>query len=549
MKKNEFLSLLFIFFISLISVFDFFINTGRPATFDAPTHMTDIAGYTQALLDKNFPVFWLDKFGNYGMPIGLFSHQFLLTSAGLVNILLQNPPFTFYFFFLTGIFLTNASFYFFLRIYFSRFPSIVGITLLTFSAYRITNIYIRGDLPETFSGIFLGTILLGMYYFFQKNKIWGFFLISLSYFLLTITHPLMLITYSFFVFPYLFFLLLQIPNIKKLVVFFLALILGVGMASYFILPIIIETKYLYFGQVKNHLSPQFLSWKNFFGENWFYFYNSDIFPRGQFIQTGLIELLTLAVSILFTGIAFFKKNKKEILHVRSVAVLSAVVVLFMTTTYASFLYEHVPFLSSLQFPWRILSLFIFLPPIIVASLLQKIQRKTLLVVACIFLIILVRFPQLYGKNYTNLALTTYYFTPYNLFPIDYNTIWTGKTEDYPIEKQKIGILQGSGKILSENVHNSERAYTISAQTPLRLVDYTFYFPGWNVYVDGKKTTIEFQDPRYRGVITYMIPVGQHTVHVVLEDTIIRKLGKLFSIIFAGIFIIVFFLRKQVNKLL
>lgn len=559
MKKNDILSFLFIFLISAISVFDLFTNIGRPVTFDGPTHMADIAGYSQALMSGDFPVFWLDRFGNYGMPVGFFSHQLPLTIAGVVDIGVHNPVFVYSVFFFLGIFLTNCTFYAFLRIYFSRYASLAGIMLLTFSAYRITNIYIRGDLPETFSGIFLGLILLGAYYLIIKNKLWAFFLIALSYFCLAITHPMMLLTYSFLIFPYLLFLLLtkngattikgiraniSVQSVKQLAIFIFAIFLGVGMGLYFILPLFLETKYLYFGLEKNHLSPQFLSWKNFFGENWFYFYNTDIAPRGQFIQIGIIECASVILGCMWVLTTLFKKGLQGILSLPGVTVLSALLILFLTSVLAIPFYQHISVLTDVQFPWRFLSLFIFLPPIFIAAFFQK-ARSVVLVFLFILLVGLVRFPQIYGKNYTNYPVQSYYFTKYNLFPIFMNTIWTGKTEDYPVEKTKIGIISGTGKITATTIRNSSRLYVLNAQTPLRVVDYTFYFPGWHVYVDGKDTLIEFQDPQYRGVITYAIPAGQHNIRVVLQDTTIQKFGKILSVLFIGLFALVFIFRKKV----
>jgi len=52
----------------------------------------------------------------------------------------------------------------------------------------------------------------------------------------------------------------------------------------------------------------------------------------------------------------------------------------------------------------------------------------------------------------------------------------------------------------------------------RMIDYTFYFPGWKVFVDNKEVPIEFQDPKYRGVITYGVPSGKHTILLKFTNT-------------------------------
>lgn len=76
--------------------------------------------------------------------------------------------------------------------------------------------------------------------------------------------------------------------------------------------------------------------------------------------------------------------------------------------------------------------------------------------------------------------------------------------------------------------NSFRRYEINAHTPTRLIDYTFFFPGWKVYSNGTEVPIEFQDIAYRGVITYRIPPGQQTIELKFIHTRTRKFGYLVS---------------------
>jgi hypothetical protein len=130
-----------------------------------------------------------------------------------------------------------------------------------------------------------------------------------------------------------------------------------------------------------------------------------------------------------------------------------------------------------------------------------------------------------------------------------NTIWSGKSEDYPIKKEKPEIVDGNGTITKQTVKNSKRSYIVDAKTPLRMVDYTFYFPGWKAYVDGNPVSIEFQDPKYRGIISYNVPVGQHSIQLKFEDTKVRFLGKMMTLFFSGIFILGFAFRKKLALLL
>jgi hypothetical protein len=169
------------------------------------------------------------------------------------------------------------------------------------------------------------------------------------------------------------------------------------------------------------------------------------------------------------------------------------------------------------------------------------------VIILIVLVAIIRFPQLYGKNYAVFPESTYYFNTKNLHSTSMNTIWTGETEDYAVKNKKGEIVSGEGVIEKATIHNSQRAYQIAAATPITMADYTFYFPGWNVYIDGQPTEIQFQDPNYRGVITYTVPAGHHIIDVKLEDTKVRLLSKVISLIsflFLGGLLL---FKKKLNK--
>jgi hypothetical protein len=109
-----------------------------------------------------------------------------------------------------------------------------------------------------------------------------------------------------------------------------------------------------------------------------------------------------------------------------------------------------------------------------------------------------------------------------------------------------------------------------------MIDYTFYFPNWSVYVDGKTTEINYMDgygdvklvggytgwgqveanndaqakrmrPIYRGVITYNLSKGNHNVLIKFEDSKIRLMGKIISAISVFFFVFFIWIRKRIYK--
>lgn len=560
-KKIDYLYYFLIFLISIITVFDLFINVGRSANMDGFTHTTTIGLFYNAMRSGEFPVTWVDGFANYGYPLGIITHQIPNYLGGIITFLTRNPVVSFNLVCLIGILTSNYFYFFFLRLYMPSLYAFVGTMLFNFAPYRIINLYIRGAIPEAFSNLFLPLILLSLYFFIREKKITGLLIFCLSITGLVLTHPMTLIIYAFIFIPYVFFLLISdsqgklkissicnFQNLKILTGVFFAGIIGLGIASYYIIPLNIEIKYFYYGLEKNHLTlGQYLNIGNYFNPNWYFFTHNDIFPRGHVIQSGLFETIGLLVGIIFLFFIFWKRQYNKTYEILLFSVLTSILIIFFTTKFSNVFYAHINMLSNIQFPWRMMSAFIFLPPVIIAFILKKIN-SILLVLFLVGMVCILRFPQLYGKNYTLYPQSSYYFTPLNLHSTVMNTIWSGRSEDYPLKKAKGEIIAGNGSILRSEGNNKKRDYVIDAKTGVRMVDYTFYFPGWNVYVDNVKTKIEFQDENYRGVITYNVPPGQHRVSLKFEDTNVRKVSKVFSLFFLGIFICSFIFRQKVANL-
>ena len=527
--KLDFLFFLLIFIISALFVSELFFYPGRPATFDANTHITTLAQFSQIIKSGELPVAWLNNFANYGLPVGIFTHQLTNYLGGAVTIFTQNPVLTYNLLVFTAIFLSNIFLYLFLRLYFKSFSSFLGVFVFNFTQYRIFYVYVRGAMPEVFSSIFLPLILISLYLLIVKKKSYAIFLITLFITGLTLNHPMMLVVYSILFIPYLFFLLLTNNDskriqVKSLITVLFSIILGLLISCYYILPLNLELKYFYEGLVKNHIAPNsFLSLSNFYTIRW------DYFARGNIIQFGLLETYTLVISFFYYLYKKIIKKSKENLNLLKFCLIASVIIIFFTTSFSSFLYEKIFFLNSLQFPSRFLSSLIFLPPIIIAFFYDKFPKKIffflIIILACIF-----SFPQIYGKNFTIYPLSSYYFSKDNSYSVMMNTIWTGKTEDYPSKTPQAEIVEGQGKIINEILKNSSKKYTIDAKTSVELVDHTFYFPGWTIYIDGLKSNIQFQNPKYRGVITYQVPKGKHSVYLVFQDTKVRLLGKILSIL-------------------
>jgi len=538
----------FIVLFSLVLVLNLFLHGGEPATYDGRIHITNMAQYHMAISDGDILVTWADGLANYGLPIPLFAQQLTPYMGALFNFVSGNSLFSYKLVYLFGAVLSSLLFYKWLRIYWKSETALLAVFLFNLAPYRIINIYIRGAQPEFFASVFLPLVLISLYGLAHKISRRSFVFLVISLLGLTLTHPMMLLIYSVIYIPYLLYLLCQNRTIwlKLSLLTSLAFVLGIGLASFYLAPLLLEMKYLYVGLSKNFLVEEsFLGIKNFIDPKWYVSLGDNDWTRGHFIKSGLLETIIFVIATAMAGYySITGQCKKHGLLI--LFVVSGLISIFFLTRLSISVYQSVNMLSKIQHPWRFLSAFMFIPPILLAIFYGKYPRKFVLIVF-ILLISYMRIPQLYGKNYVEHLESYYQQTDGNLQMVVFNTIWSGLAEEYPVKELKGEIIEGKGQIVEREEKNSRRRYRVVVKERIRMADYTFYFPGWNVYIDGKKLSLRdviWQDPEYRGVITYYVSKGEHEIEVVFESTKVRNVGYLVTLVSGVILMAILVIRPK-----
>lgn len=538
-----------LFIISLLLCLDLFTTNGKPSSFDGLIHMSNIAQYYAVLKDGDFPVSWLGKMANYGMPMALFSQQTVAYVGATFMFIFHNTLVSYNLVLFLFALLSCIFFYIFLREYVNRWSALVGTFLFCFAPYRIINIYIRGAAPEFAVSLFLPLILLSIKRWISDKKSNYYYLLIVSLTLLFLTHPISTIAFSFIIGAYYIFVIWPEKNkIKIILLTVFGGLLSLGIASFYLIPLMMEFKYLYYGLAYSVFLPNsYLELNNLLHPNWFYFFQGDVLTRGHYLHVGSIESLNLICGLIY--LIYQYTTKKKIKPLIPVLYTVLFIYLLLITKIGTPIFYVIKPLGNIQHQWRLLSGILFIPPIIIAFLMNGLNKKIQLIlgILIIFLIVILRFPQLFGKNYLKTDESTYYSSRDNLYAQVMNTIWTGPTQDYPVKKVKGEIISGQGRIIKRSEHNSWREYEVDAVTDLRLADYTFYFPGWKVYVDNKEVPIEFQDMNYRGVITYKVSPGKHTILVKFTNTKVRLLANIISIFSLGVLGLLIIFRKKLSS--
>jgi len=211
------------------------------------------------------------------------------------------------------------------------------------------------------------------------------------------------------------------------------------------------------------------------------------------------------------------------------------------------IWESVPVMAYLQFPWRLLGSTNLMLALCIASsvtLLPDKSWRTTVIAASFAIIIATALPLLYPtlwhpefgdttpadiirweqRSQALGTTSTGDFLPVTveMVPPPTSSLIQSFSSNGPVDKVNRATVPDAANVqIIEHRPNYDR---LRVETPkkftLRL--YTFYFPGWRAYVDGERVEIDVAAPE--GFITLQVPEGTHEVLVRFENTPSRRIG-------------------------
>ena len=271
---------------------------------------------------------------------------------------------------------------------------------------------------------------------------------------------------------------------------------------------------------------------DFFNPTWAYGTASEI---SKFL--GFAHIVVLVAALYF--VRFMGRTSKILL----IGILVSVVAfLLLMTSVAEPVWKTVTLLQKFQFPWRFLHVTTFIVPIIAALVVATLgkHQRTLVVVLLSVIAIVSSVSMWHAKEYTSM--------PDSNFTGVYNgTTDTG--ESAPIwsirfmersAKAPIEVISGKDVSITIGTQTStHHSYRITSLSSVTLVENTLYFPNWEVFVDKTRVPVEFQNPQFRGLLTFEVSEGVHDVEIIFSDTKLRTFANWISIV--GIIIFLGFL--------
>jgi hypothetical protein len=202
----------------------------------------------------------------------------------------------------------------------------------------------------------------------------------------------------------------------------------------------------------------------------------------------------------------------------------------MNETSALF-WRTIPGMTNIQYPWRLLAVTTFSTAFLAGSAVYLFRSKVLV----LFLVLLVLYA---NRNHLRPADP---FRHDDLFYLQNPALSSGTTdiahENMPIwvknwpatwSMARVEITKGQATISGEKFLPIGSSFTIEASQEAKIRINTLYFPGWQILVDGRKQSIDFQNEK--GVMEIRIQAGIHQVETKFTDTPVRQLGNSLSLI-------------------
>ena len=506
-----------------------------------------------ALSDGMFPVRWSENLGyGYGYPIFNFYAPLFYYIGGFLTLLGLNALLATKATLVFTMLLPGISMYVLAREFWGKNAAIISSLLYVYAPFHALNAYVRGDFAELLAYGFVPLAIWGVYktYLEENGKHrWAWMGIS-SLFIsfLIISHNLTaLMIAPLLAAEVLVFSILYFKRKKKLPLHvFLALPLGILIASSYWIPALAEMKYADVLSVVgggSNFRDHFVCLIQFWNSPWGYAGSASGCIDGMSFQLGKFHIAFLLMSV---GVLLFLRRARR-QWILLAFLLLFIISLFLMTEYSKALWETIPVMKFFQFPWRFLLISSLSASFCAGAVIWVIEKKIVkkeVFLPIVFLgILLVAH---YQKFFSSQAINA---DPSEFYTNEKQIKWTTSkiSDEYLPENfkvpeneedvigEKIAVDKSAGEVSYLDVRVGEIKADINLNKDTAVRINTAFFPAWHAYLDGEEGMLASS----YGVYSLNVSKGRHRLVFSYEQTFIEKLSNLLSVsgvalLFAGI---------------
>jgi len=452
--------------------------------------------------------------------------------------------------------LSGLTMYAFSRSFLPRWASLFAALFYMIAPYHVFDLYQRSALSEFWAFAWLPLMFDSIYRIATGRGMRAVAYLAASFALLLLTH----LPTSFIVALIIpVFALLLTRRVRRLAQIAAGLVLGAGISSVFVVPVLFERGYV--------RADRILRIRYF---NYFLFeqlrdaFTGPLFPSPEvrrFYVVGATNIVALGLPLLLavSTLVIWSKRRSGGLElsqrnlVPGIWIISALSLL-MTTRLSLPIWQVVPNLPHTQFPFRWLLIATGGTVLLTAIALSSLRRGVKLDAICAVIFGVVFITSL---AVSSLAITRASYDAEavrtGLTPLEtpeYRPVWWEKQKHWDEEKydelEYVSVVVNNGEAsvrVVDDVGVNQR-YDLSAANTSVLRLRQLYFPGWTARVDGKPVEIT---PSKEGNIELTVVPGEHTLTLNFEDTWPRVAGKFISVFSSLLVVTIIFLSYRFRR--
>lgn len=498
---------------------------GIPASHDGEAIIARFAAYDKAFSDGHIPPRWAGDLNyRYGTPVFTFFYP-LPGYAATALAVFRFPYETRYKILMIASFvLCGVTFFWWMKRHVPETYAFLGGVLYGLLPYHFLNLFVRGALGELMALAIAPLIFLSADIMNQRLTSRSFAALSGTVALLILSHNGISLM---FIPVLLLYILSTTTSLRKSITSFAAVCFGFGLSAWFWLPALVEQKYthaaLYIGEMyqEHFLTPFQLIWSP-------WGLHADV-TRAN----GLSPQLGILPVGLFTLTLFVWYGTKKFHRTGFLFLVCTILTLILMLPLSQPIWNLLPLLQKLQFPWRFMALSSFAAVCFITLMLPHISGRLALWIvfplACLFSIpsAITLPPYMTHSD----AYYTSYTGPTNFFG-ESSTVWSAGN---PSAYAEYSLQAVEGKAVVQETYRStiEHRYAVTVISPAKFIESTLYYPGWTVTTNTRPVPVEFQDPAARGLITFTLTEGTHDVVLTFRETKFRTLTNVISLASAG----------------
>jgi 4-amino-4-deoxy-L-arabinose transferase-like glycosyltransferase len=434
--------------------------------------------------------------------------------------------------------------YIYAREFFGRAGGLAAGAAYLFAPFLLANLYVRQALADYTAMAFIPWALWGLYRWASgepDGKIQHLVMAAAATALILLSsNPVSLIAVPVLAL-YPLFLAWRARSWRALRRGAWAIGLGVGLATFFWLPALAERDWVQTGR----LLSGYLNYRNHFVylhqlvySPWGYGLSLPGPEDGMSFGLGPVHLALLAASLLLAW------NLRDRLRRAGegwahfwffVALLGLAV--FLVTDNAIGLWDGLPLLQYLEFPWRILVLAAvataFIAGFVFLAAKDSRQRRWLLA-AVLGGLLLTGMGHARPEGYYDTTDAEYSPAAIAATGIEvttareYEPIWAASRPEAPAPANRLLLIGGKVRVLKSQVTGHRIEWLIEADGPAQLRAATYYYPGWQLTVDGERRPVSVQNPY--GLMDFTLESGVHKVALEFGSTPLRWWAAAISVV-------------------